>query len=626
MLRKRLFALSALASMLLCSCAEKPEDSMGDGQQEETPSTPETPADTLVQEEEFRLIAPIFDMSISDDGSAADKSASGYRINSYPGYSMLAWRHPDMEGNMLRFCHIPGGTATDAYHKFNYYGNTKFKNRLSDGYSIEVICMFDAAPQGLPEVKLFSSMEQGGTGIMISDASKGNQLTFLTNVSTTGSSNWIWGTSGVTPQRGRYYHIIGVWDKEKGEARVYVDGQLRNTVRTSGDLVFPKASCHWFCIGGDPGPSDMQAAWRGDIALARIYDEALTEDYISKYHAQEISLAADASIQPEDIMYMTACNVAEGGIFKIAGSGFQEGDILRIVASDGSYVADCRCEVTAKGLNAELPGGLQEGRHKLFIARGNETYPFGEADFTISEEAAALKAPGIIAHRGYHKNGIPENSIAALAKAQELEVYGSEVDVWITLDSILVCNHDGVLGGKKLQDCTYEQIRNLTLSNGEKLPTFEAMLEQLKKSGKTKLILEFKQHSNADRDNAAVDEALRLIDMHGLAPMIEYIAFDYATCKRVAAAKPDAMVGYLNGDKDPESVFADGIRCIDYNSGILKNHSGWISKAHELGMKVNVWTVNADNDLMYWISEGVDYITTDNPDRLALMIDTFCQD
>ena len=34
----------------------------------------------------------------------------------------------------------------------------------------------------------------------------------------------------------------------------------------------------------------------------------------------------------------------------------------------------------------------------------------------------------------YHKDGAAQNSVAALAKAQELGIYGSEFDVWITAD------------------------------------------------------------------------------------------------------------------------------------------------------------------------------------------------
>jgi glycerophosphoryl diester phosphodiesterase len=146
------------------------------------------------------------------------------------------------------------------------------------------------------------------------------------------------------------------------------------------------------------------------------------------------------------------------------------------------------------------------------------------------------------------------------------------------------------------------------------------MLNQLAESDATRLILEFKSHSTTDRNNAVVDACLDMIRQKGLEDMVDYIAFDYNVCKRVVAALPEAEVGYLNGDKDPATVHADGIRCIDYSYGNLNSHPTWIDEAHELGMKVNVWTVNSDNDLMVWMGKGVDYITTDNPQLVGKFI------
>ncbi len=41
---------------------------------------------------------------------------------------------------------------------------------------------------------------------------------------------------------------------------------------------------------------------------------------------------------------------------------------------------------------------------------------------------------------------------------------------------------------------------------------------------------------------------------------------------------------------------------------------------HELGMTVNVWTINSENDLREFILKGVDYLTTDDPVLAKQMI------
>ncbi|MEY3644697.1 MAG: hypothetical protein RLZZ207_1392, partial [Bacteroidota bacterium] len=78
----------------------------------------------------------------------------------------------------------------------------------------------------------------------------------------------------------------------------------------------------------------------------------------------------------------------------------------------------------------------------------------------------------IIAHRGAWKaQNLPQNSIASLREAIRLGCEGSEFDVWMTSDEVLVVNHDHELQGMDIETSTYEQLLTKTLSNGEKIPT-----------------------------------------------------------------------------------------------------------------------------------------------------------
>ena len=99
--------------------------------------------------------------------------------------------------------------------------------------------------------------------------------------------------------------------------------------------------------------------------------------------------------------------------------------------------------------------------------------------------------PYIIAHRGFwNVEGISQNSLASLRKAAEAACWGSEFDVWMTLDSVLVVNHDGKIGNYDIQNVNYADIRNLKLSNGEILPTLKEYLLVGKNYPDLKLILE----------------------------------------------------------------------------------------------------------------------------------------
>jgi glycerophosphoryl diester phosphodiesterase len=46
---------------------------------------------------------------------------------------------------------------------------------------------------------------------------------------------------------------------------------------------------------------------------------------------------------------------------------------------------------------------------------------------------------------------------------------------------------------------------------------------------------------------------------------------------------------------------------------VIKLKKGWIQEAHDLGMTVNVWTVNSESSILKMKELGVDFITTDHP-------------
>lgn len=91
---------------------------------------------------------------------------------------------------------------------------------------------------------------------------------------------------------------------------------------------------------------------------------------------------------------------------------------------------------------------------------------------------AAKDNTKVIAHRGYWKTeGSAQNSIRSLERASEIGAYGSEFDVHLTADNVLVIFHDNDIQGKHIQSCTYDELKDLQLSNGEKAPYFRAIFE-----------------------------------------------------------------------------------------------------------------------------------------------------
>ena len=119
---------------------------------------------------------------------------------------------------------------------------------------------------------------------------------------------------------------------------------------------------------------------------------------------------------------------------------------------------------------------------------------------------AALRGWGY-AHRGLHKEGIPENSMAAFRAALE-KGYGIELDIHLMKDGNLAVIHDSSLkrtaGAEvRIEDLTIEDLENYRLEGTEeKIPLFRQVLELY--DGKAPLIVELKP---VDGNHAALSRA-----------------------------------------------------------------------------------------------------------------------
>lgn len=228
----------------------------------------------------------------------------------------------------------------------------------------------------------------------------------------------------------------------------------------------------------------------------------------------------------------------------------------------------------------------------------------------------------VIAHRGAWKNlDVPQNSIASLKHAFALQCHGSEFDVHLTLDDSLVVNHDHHFFGMDIEASTYQELLTRKHPNGESIPTVRAYLAEGMKQTKTKLIYEIKSSRRGkERSLELAQKSVELVKEMKADKWVEYICFDYDVGKKVVELDPMAKVAYLNGDKSPQDAKNDGYSGLNYHYSKYKDHPHWIGEAHELGLTINVWTVNDTKEMRRLMEQNVDYITTDEPELLLNMI------
>jgi glycerophosphoryl diester phosphodiesterase len=228
----------------------------------------------------------------------------------------------------------------------------------------------------------------------------------------------------------------------------------------------------------------------------------------------------------------------------------------------------------------------------------------------------------VIAHRGAWKNtGVPENSLASLQQAIQLGCWGSEFDVHLSTDSVPFILHDHSIKGIHIEKTPSSQLLAIKLSNGESLPTLESYLIAGKNQNATRLVLEIKSSSiGKERSLALATKCVAMVHQLEVSHLTEYIAFDFDVCKKVKELDPSAIVMYLNGDKSPDELMAAGLNGLDYHMSIYKMHEAWLGGAKAKNLFTNVWTVNDAETMQWFIDRKVDFITTNEPERLMELL------
>ena len=245
------------------------------------------------------------------------------------------------------------------------------------------------------------------------------------------------------------------------------------------------------------------------------------------------------------------------------------------------------------------------------------------AAMLLTGSAAVAAQPKVISHRGYWTApNSAQNSLASFTKADSVGVFGSEIDVWLTADDKLIVNHDRVYKGTdiNMEKATLKEITSIVLPNGENIPTLDAYLRLVAAKPDTRLILEMKSLSDLKREDLAAEKIVKALRKYNLLDRTDIIAFSINACFAFKKLMPDGRIFYLNGDLAPRSIKKLGLTGIDYSMSVLRKNPKWVEQAHKEGLEVNVWTVDTEEDMRYFIDLGVDYITTDYPERLQALL------
>ncbi len=189
----------------------------------------------------------------------------------------------------------------------------------------------------------------------------------------------------------------------------------------------------------------------------------------------------------------------------------------------------------------------------------------------------------------------------------------------MTADDSLVLHHDATFNKLPVEESTYsELVASSRLSNGEKLPTLrEYLLAGMENNASTKLVCEIKPSGiSKERGKDVAAKIVKLVHELRAQQQVEYISFDYGILLKIVELNPTATTQYLQGNKTPEQLAADGIKGADYNQNVYRKHPEWIESAKKHKITLNVWTVNKAEDMDWFLANNFDFITTDEPELL----------
>ncbi len=227
-----------------------------------------------------------------------------------------------------------------------------------------------------------------------------------------------------------------------------------------------------------------------------------------------------------------------------------------------------------------------------------------------------MARPLVLAHRGARREA-PENTLEAFALALSQGADGVELDVHRTVDGGLVVHHDadapgvGVLATRTLADIRAAR---------SEIPTLDEVLDACAGALVNVEIKNLPGDGDYDPEDVAAELVVGGLERRGFRDDVLVSSFNLATINRVRALNPAVATGFLTM-RGFDPVDALDV-CVANGHGALHPFVGMLAagmaervvmRARELGVRVNVWTVNDDDEIRRLATSGVDVIMTDVP-------------
>jgi glycerophosphoryl diester phosphodiesterase len=222
-----------------------------------------------------------------------------------------------------------------------------------------------------------------------------------------------------------------------------------------------------------------------------------------------------------------------------------------------------------------------------------------------------------VAHRGGMIPGYPENTLAAFRQAIKYGVDAIEIDLRGTKDGKIVIIHDVTLtrttnGTGMVGDHTLAELKKLDAGNGERIPTYEEVLELVNGTG-VRLLLDIKESPTLDKR-----EVVRLTEEYQATSKVIFGVRTLDDLRAFRTLNPNLLTyGFVSATVFIEPFAQEGVDIIDLPARKIKANPDLVRDVHQLGKQVWVLAVlGSREELERLIELGVDGIVLDLPELI----------
>lgn len=243
-----------------------------------------------------------------------------------------------------------------------------------------------------------------------------------------------------------------------------------------------------------------------------------------------------------------------------------------------------------------------------------------------------MNRPLVFAHRGA-SGYFPENTLPAFKEAVRMGADGIELDIHKTKDGQLVVIHDEKIdrtsnGKGEVREYTLEELRkfNYNATHPEckeaSIPTMREVFELIKP---TNLIINIELKTGIIFYEGIEADILAMTKEFGMEDRVIYSSFNHYSIMKIKELDPTARTGFLYMDGTlnmPEYGKEHGVEALHpalYNV----QYPNYVQRCHELGLKINTWTVNSKQYMHMACEMGLDGIITNYPDKALEIVNSY---